>query len=75
LSVTGFEDRFAEAKFFQVRSLEQSSRGIYRSVGLVEGSSYAKTSLIRSAVSIEQRLVTNRQTDTDTGSQLVPALA
>jgi len=43
----------------------------------VEGSSRAKTNSIRSAVSIEHRLVTDRQTDrqTGTGPQLVPALA
>ena len=32
---------------------------------LAEGSSHAKASSIRSAVSIEHRLVTERQTDTD----------
>ena len=52
---------------------------LQHSVGYVKRSLCAKTSSIRPYISIEHRLVTDRlrhrQTDTDTGSQLVPALA
>jgi len=41
----------------------------------VEGSSHAKTSSIRLAVSIELRLVTDSNRQTDTRPQLVPVLA
>ena len=39
---------------------------LQRSVGQVEESHCAKASSIHAAVSIEHRLVTDRQTDTDT---------
>jgi len=69
--ITRFDDRYAVAKFSKSGVYDKVPEGsalifgdnqlsFEHSVGRVEGSSRAKTSSIRSAVSIEHRLVTDR---------------